>query len=121
MTERAELEPEGWERYEVGEKAEGEEGLPLTQEERVLRGVREEEQAEAEVGRGRGSRERRELVGGRVKVGISEEAKGALEALGRGEGGDLVQLVCCLLSFLSLFLLAVTAAVFCGFQSRITI
>lgn len=83
VTEPAELEPDGWHRYELGEAADG----PLTEEEKLLRGVRAEEEA------GKNTTERRQLVGGRVQVGISAEARGALEALGRDEGENLVQLV----------------------------
>lgn len=83
VTEPAELAPEGWRRYELGEAADG----PLTEEEKVLRRVQAEEEA------GKNTTDRRQLVGGRVQFGISAEAKGALETLGRDEGKNLVQLV----------------------------
>lgn len=85
VTEPAELTPDGWRRYELGEAAEG----PLTREEEVLRRVR----AEEEVGKSTNTTDRRQIVGGPVRIGISAEAKRALEALGRGEGENLVQLV----------------------------
>lgn len=83
VTEPAELTTDGWRRYELGEAADG----PLTEEEKVLRKVRAEEEA------GKNTTDRRQIVSGPVRIGISEEARGALEVLGRGEGEDLVQLV----------------------------
>ncbi len=85
VTEPSELEPDGWERHERGEAAEG----PLTEEEKVLRGVREEEEA------GKNTTDRRALVGGRVPIGISAEARNVLGGWGREEGDNLVQLVGC--------------------------
>lgn len=83
VTERAELEPDGWERYERSRGVEA----PLTGEEQVLKSVKE---AEAEE---RGGMEGRRLeVGGRIKVGMESEVKAALEGLTVG-GDNLVQLV----------------------------
>lgn len=83
VTEPAELAPDGWRRYELGEAADG----PLTEEEKVLRNVKAEEEA------GKNTTGRRQIVSGPVRMRISEEARGALEVLGRGEGENLVQLV----------------------------
>lgn len=83
VTEPAELTSDGWRRYELGEAADG----PLTEEEKVLKKVRDEEEV------GKNTTDRRQIVSGPVRIGISEEARSALEMLGRGEGGNLVQLV----------------------------
>lgn len=83
VTERGELEPKGWERHEQSRGVEA----PLTGEEQALRGVKE---AEAEE---RGGMEGRRLeVGGRIKVGMEENVKSALEGLTVG-ADNLVQLV----------------------------
>lgn len=104
VTEPAELAPDGWRRYELGEAADG----PLTEEEKVLRKVRDEEEA------GKNTTDRRQIVSGPVRIGISEEAKTALEVLGRGEGEDLVQLVGFMLEFYSIYFL------FCRLQLSTT-
>lgn len=83
VTERAELEPDGWERHERSRGVEA----PLTGEEQLLRGVKEAEANE------RGGMEGRRLEGGsKIKVEIESEVKEALKGLAAG-GDSLVQLV----------------------------
>ena len=94
VTERRDLEREGWEKWEAGE-GEGELGgeggkKPLTVEEEVLRGVKEDEERE-----GRGGTGKRRLVGGSgVKLGVGGDVMQRLQGLKGGEGGNLVMLVC---------------------------
>ena len=85
MTELRELTREGWERHDAAEAVKA----PLTEEEKVLQGVK---RAEAEV---RGGTEGRRLeTGGKLSIAVSEEARVALEGLkGGAEGGRLVQLM----------------------------
>lgn len=86
-TEKRDLEPEGWEKWERSEEGQG--AAPLTQEE-VLRGVKEEEEREG----GRGTGERRLVGGGGVKLGVEGHVMGLLRKLKAGEGENLVMLVC---------------------------
>lgn len=79
----AELSKEGWERHD----ASGALQAPLTEEEEVLKGVRD---AEAEE-RG-GTKGRPLATGGKLQIAISDEASGALEQLKNGEKGALVVL-----------------------------
>lgn len=83
MTEKRELEREGWERHERSKEV----AAPLTEEEEVLRGVKE---AEAETRGGTGGR--KSQFGSGVSLEIEGEARRALEGF-RGEGDNLVQLV----------------------------
>lgn len=83
MTEKRELEPEGWKMHEQSKNV----AVPLTEEEKVLEGVKE---AEAQT-RG-GTEARKAQFGSGVSLGIQENAKAALEGL-RGGGDTLVQLV----------------------------
>ena len=86
VTEMKELEKEGWEKHD----AHGALKAPLTEEEESLQGVKE---AEAEA-RG-GTKGRRLETGGRLSVGISADARGALEEFRDGDAqGNLLQLVC---------------------------
>ncbi|MCJ1451179.1 Twinfilin-1 [Mycoblastus sanguinarius] len=84
VTEMKELEKEGWEKHD----AHGALKAPLTEEEESLQGVKE---AEAEA-RG-GTKGRRLETGGRLSVGISADARGALEEFRDGDAqGNLLQL-----------------------------
>ena len=84
VTEMKELAKEGWERHD----ASGALKAPLTEEEEVLKGVKD---AEADA-RG-GTAGRRLETGGKLSIAISTEAREALEGLRNGEGaGSLVQL-----------------------------
>lgn len=93
-TEKRDLEREGWEKWEASEgyaDADGE-GIkqPLTAEEEVLRGVKEDEERE-----GRGGTGERRLVGGSgVKLGVEGDIMQRLQRLKEGEGANLVMLVC---------------------------
>ena len=83
-TELRELSREGWEKHD----ASGALKAPLTEEEETLKGVRE---AEAEA---RGGTEGRRLeTGGKLGMGISDDASSALTSLKEEVGGKLVQLV----------------------------
>lgn len=83
VTEIRELEKEGWEKHD----ASGEAKAPLTEEEENLRGIKE---AEAEE-RG-GTAGRRLETGGQLSIGMTDEARGALEGFKDGSE-NLLQLV----------------------------
>lgn len=83
MTEKRELELEGWERHERSKTV----AAPLTEEEKVLRGVKE---AEAETRGGTGGK--KSQFGSGVSLGIEGDARRALEGF-RAGGDSLVQLV----------------------------
>ncbi len=85
MTEISELEVKGWEAWERHEEGEG----PLTREEEELKGVREAEASE-KAGMGKKGSVVSSGVGLQMREGVTE----ALEGLRRGEGGNLVVLVC---------------------------
>ena len=84
VTEARELEAEGWKRREES----GQGGGPLTEEEKNLKGIKEMEAEE----RG-GTAGRRLETGGLLSVGMSDEARNALEGFASG-GDNLLQLVC---------------------------
>lgn len=83
MTEKRELEREGWERHEQSKGV----AAPLTEEEEVLKGVKD---AEAAARAGTGAV--RAQFGTGASLGIEEEARRTLEVLGGGSGDNLVQL-----------------------------
>jgi twinfilin-like protein len=84
VTEAEELSSAGWQRHE----AHGEAANPLTQEERDLEGIREQEAIES-----RGTQGQSLASGGKLAVKAEE---GVGEAVGglKGGGENLVQLVC---------------------------
>ena len=86
MTEKRELEREGWERHERSKGV----AAPLTEEEELLKGVKE---AEAETRGGTGGK--KSQFGSGVNLGIEVHARRALEGFQSGED-NLVQLVCIL-------------------------
>ncbi|OCK81072.1 actin monomer binding protein-like protein [Lepidopterella palustris CBS 459.81] len=83
VTEAEELSASGWARHE----AHGEAAAPLTQEERDLEGIKEAEALESRGTGGKGL-----VNGGRIKMEAGHGVVEAVVALGRGEGGNLVQL-----------------------------
>ncbi len=86
MTEKWELEKEGWERHERSKQV----AAPLTEEEEVLKGVKE---AEVQTRAGTGGK-RMQTFGTGASLGIEGEAREALEGLnGAGANYNLVQLV----------------------------
>ena len=89
-TEKADLSPAGWEKWE----RHGEGEVPLTEEERVLGDVK---RAEGEEGREMGGR-KAHVAGQGMKVAMGEGVGRELGRMGRGEGGELVCLVCSFLS-----------------------
>lgn len=84
MTEKRELEREGWERHEQSKGV----AAPLTEEEEVLKGVKD---AEATARAGTGAK--RAQFGTGASLAIGEEARRTLKVLGGGSGDNLVQLV----------------------------
>ena len=84
VTEKRELEREGWERYEQSKGV----AAPLTEEEEVLKGVKN---AEAEARGGTGAK--RAHFGTGASLGIEPEVRRTLEVLREGSGDNLVQLV----------------------------
>lgn len=84
VTEKRELEREGWERHEQSKGV----AAPLTEEEEVLKGVKV---AEAEARGGTGAK--RSQYGTGANLGIEREVRRTLEVLGEGSGDNLVQLV----------------------------
>lgn len=84
MTEKRELEREGWERHEQSKRV----AAPLTEEEEVLKGVKD---AEAEARGGTGAK--RAQFGTGASLGIEEEVRRILEVFREGSGDNLVQLV----------------------------
>lgn len=87
-TEKKDLEKEGWEKWERSEGAEVQK--PLSKEEEVLMGVKEDEEREG----GRGTGERRLVGGGRARLGVAREVMERLGELSRGSGANLVMFVC---------------------------
>lgn len=84
MTEKRELSREGWERHEQSKRV----AAPLTEEEEVLKGVKDAE-AEARVGTGG----KRAQFGTGASLKIDGEVRRQLEDLRQGGGDNLVQLV----------------------------
>lgn len=84
MTEKRELEREGWERYEQSKRV----AAPLTEEEEVLKEVKD---AEAEARGGTGAK--RAQFGKGASLEIEGDVRRALEDLREGGGDNLVQLV----------------------------
>ena len=98
VTSKGELGEEGWWRGKGRDDGSEDAGVPLTEGERTLKGVREAEAEEGSMGtRGRGAGFGGGGGGG-VSFPVEGDALGALRGLGgsgSGSGGDnLVQLVC---------------------------
>jgi len=85
VTEVSELEAKGWEAWERHEKGEG----PLTREEEELKGVKEALASEKSGMGKKGS-----VVSSGVSLQMREGVTESLEGLRRGDGGNLVVLVC---------------------------
>jgi len=85
VTEVSELEAKGWEAWERHEKGEG----PLTREEEELKGVKEALASEKS-----GMGKKGLVVSSGVSLQMREGVTESLEGLRRGEGGNLVVLVC---------------------------
>jgi len=85
VTEVSELEAKGWEAWERHEKGEG----PLTREEEALKGVKEALASEKSGMGKKGS-----VVSSGVSLQMREGVTESLEGLRRGDGGNLVVLVC---------------------------